>query len=58
VEQPPLASSEVTAERLKVLRQADAILQEIRLAGLYDAIWQAFTGTSVGSERIQRPCAA
>jgi GMP synthase (glutamine-hydrolysing) len=34
---------EVTAERLEVLRQADAIfLEEIRLAGLYDAIWQAF----------------
>jgi GMP synthase (glutamine-hydrolysing) len=34
---------EVTAERLEVLRQADTIfLEEIRLAGLYDAIWQAF----------------
>ena len=34
---------EVTAERLAMLRQADAIfLEEIRLAGLYDAIWQAF----------------
>ena len=34
---------EVTPERLEVLRQADAIfLEEIRLAGLYDAIWQAF----------------
>jgi GMP synthase (glutamine-hydrolysing) len=34
---------EVTRERLEVLRQADAIfLEEIRLAGLYDAIWQAF----------------
>jgi GMP synthase (glutamine-hydrolysing) len=34
---------EVTAERLAVLRQADAIfLEEIRHAGLYDAIWQAF----------------
>jgi GMP synthase (glutamine-hydrolysing) len=33
----------VTAERLAVLRQADAIfLDEIRNAGLYDAIWQAF----------------
>ncbi len=34
----------VTSERLDLLRQADAIyLQEIRAAGLYDAIWQAFT---------------
>ncbi|HLT03181.1 MAG TPA: glutamine-hydrolyzing GMP synthase [Geminicoccaceae bacterium] len=34
---------EVTRERLDVLRQADRIfLEEIRLAGLYDAIWQAF----------------
>jgi GMP synthase (glutamine-hydrolysing) len=34
---------EVTRERIDVLRQADAILlEEIRLAGLYDAIWQAF----------------
>src|SRR5690606_27181453 len=34
---------EVTEARLKVLRQADAIvLQEIRAAGLYDSLWQAF----------------
>ncbi len=34
---------EVTEERLAILRQADAIyLDEIRKAGLYDAIWQAF----------------
>ena len=34
---------EVTEERLAILRQADAILiEEIRSAGLYDAIWQAF----------------
>jgi len=34
---------EVTREKLEVLRQADAIyLDEIRKAGLYDAIWQAF----------------
>ncbi len=33
----------VTRERLDVLRQADAIyLEEIRAAGLYDEIWQAF----------------
>jgi len=34
---------EVTADKLAILRQADAIfLEEIRLEGLYDAIWQAF----------------
>ena len=34
---------EVTHERLEVLREADAIyLEEIRSAGLYDEIWQAF----------------
>ena len=33
----------VTADKLAVLRKADAIyLEEIRKAGLYDAIWQAF----------------
>jgi GMP synthase (glutamine-hydrolysing) len=34
---------EITRERLAILREADAIyLEEIRAAGLYDAIWQAF----------------
>ncbi|HUO21393.1 MAG TPA: glutamine-hydrolyzing GMP synthase [Caulobacteraceae bacterium] len=34
---------EITPERVAVLQQADAIyLEEIRHAGLYDAIWQAF----------------
>jgi GMP synthase (glutamine-hydrolysing) len=33
----------VTREKLEILRKADAIyLEEIRNAGLYDAIWQAF----------------
>lgn len=33
----------VTREKLNILRQADAIyLDEIRKAGLYDTIWQAF----------------
>ena len=33
----------ITREKLDVLRKADAIyLEEIRAAGLYDAIWQAF----------------
>jgi GMP synthase (glutamine-hydrolysing) len=34
---------EVTKERLETLRRADAIfLDEIRKAGLYDSLWQAF----------------
>ncbi|MDQ3079992.1 MAG: glutamine-hydrolyzing GMP synthase, partial [Pseudomonadota bacterium] len=34
---------EVTKERCDILRKADAVyLDEIRSAGLYDAIWQAF----------------
>jgi GMP synthase (glutamine-hydrolysing) len=34
---------EVTRDRLDILRKADAVfLDEIRNAGLYDAIWQAF----------------
>jgi len=33
----------ITRAKLEILRKADAIyLEEIRLAGLYDAIWQAF----------------
>ncbi len=33
----------ITREKLAILRRADAIyLEEIRAAGLYDAIWQAF----------------
>ncbi|MGR3717830.1 MAG: glutamine-hydrolyzing GMP synthase [Thermohalobaculum sp.] len=34
---------EITADKLDILRQADAVyLDEIRKAGLYDEIWQAF----------------
>ncbi|MEP6967505.1 MAG: GMP synthase (glutamine-hydrolyzing), partial [Pseudomonadota bacterium] len=34
---------EVTAEKVAILQQADAVfLDEIRQAGLYDVIWQAF----------------
>ena len=34
---------EVTPERLSILRRADAIfIEEIRRAGIYDQIWQAF----------------
>jgi GMP synthase (glutamine-hydrolysing) len=37
------APGPVTREALDILRKADAInLDEIRRAGLYDAIWQAF----------------
>jgi len=33
----------ISAEKLEILRNADAVyLEEIRNAGLYDAIWQAF----------------
>jgi GMP synthase (glutamine-hydrolysing) len=33
----------VTAERLEILRQADAVLQEeVRRAGLYGELWQSF----------------
>jgi GMP synthase (glutamine-hydrolysing) len=38
-----IPGQEITRERLDILRKADAIyLEEIRIAGLYDAIWQAF----------------
>jgi len=39
-----IPGQEITRERLDILRKADAVyLDEIRNAGLYDAIWQAFT---------------
>jgi GMP synthase (glutamine-hydrolysing) len=35
---------EVTPEKIKILQEADAIyIEEIRKAGLYDKIWQAFS---------------
>ena len=38
-----IPGQEITRERLDILRNADAIyLEELRTAGLYDAIWQAF----------------
>jgi GMP synthase (glutamine-hydrolysing) len=38
-----VVGGEVTAERLDILREADAILQEeIRAAGLYRELWQSF----------------
>ncbi|MCR4426817.1 MAG: glutamine-hydrolyzing GMP synthase [Firmicutes bacterium] len=47
------ALGEVTAERIEILREADAIVtEEISRAGLYSDVWQAFavlpTGRSVG----------
>jgi GMP synthase (glutamine-hydrolysing) len=40
---PSACPGAITREKLEVLRKADAIyLDEIRAAGLYDAIWQAF----------------
>ena len=57
---------EVTADRLEILRRADAIyLEELRRAGLYDEIWQAFavllpvrTVGVMGDERsYERVCA-
>ncbi len=37
---------EVTAEKLAILRAADAVyIDQIRRHGLYDAIWQAFAAT-------------
>ncbi len=39
-----IPGQEITRERLDILRKADTIyLEEIRKAGLYDVIWQAFT---------------
>ena len=38
-----IPGQEITRDKLEILRKADAIyLEEIRAAGLYDAIWQAF----------------
>ncbi len=39
-----IPGQEITREKLEILRLADAVyLDEIRQAGLYDEIWQAFT---------------
>jgi GMP synthase (glutamine-hydrolysing) len=39
-----IPGQEITRDKLEILKKADAIyLEEIRAAGLYDAIWQAFT---------------
>jgi GMP synthase (glutamine-hydrolysing) len=57
---------EVTRERLEVLRRADAVVvEEIRRAGLYDELWQAFavllpvqTVGVMGDERTYENAAA
>jgi GMP synthase (glutamine-hydrolysing) len=57
---------EVTAERLRILRQADAIvLEEIKAAGLYNKIWQSFAVLLpvksvgvMGDERTYESCIA
>jgi len=42
----------VTRDKLDILRKADAVfLEEIRNAGLYDAIWQAFAVLFAGENR-------
>lgn len=39
-----IPGQDITRDKLEILKKADAIyLEEIRNAGLYDAIWQAFT---------------
>jgi len=46
-------TGEVTAERLGILRQADAIfIEEIRRAGLYQDIWQAFAALAPGIRSV------
>ncbi len=57
---------EVTRERLEALRRADAIfIEEIRRAGLYDQVWQAFavylpiqSVGVMGDERTYEDCIA
>ena len=55
-----IVGGEVTQERLDILREADAILQEeIRAAGLYRELWQSFcvlpAVRSVGVQGDERP---
>jgi GMP synthase (glutamine-hydrolysing) len=46
-------TGEVTAERLAMLRHADAIfIEELRTAGLYDGIWQAFAALAPGIRSV------
>ena len=42
----------ITREKLDILRFADDVfIEEIRRAGLYDDIWQAFRGAAAGADR-------
>ena len=44
---------EVTEERLRTLREADAIfIEELRAAGLYGEIWQAFAALAAGVQSV------
>ena len=46
---------DITREKLDTLRQADAIyIEEIRKAGLYDTIWQAFE-LIIGEHKLAQP---
>jgi GMP synthase (glutamine-hydrolysing) len=46
-------TGEVTNDRLETLRQADAIfIEEIRRAGLYQSIWQAFAALAPGIRSV------
>jgi GMP synthase (glutamine-hydrolysing) len=48
-----VVGGEVTAERLELLRDADAILQdEIRAAGLYRELWQSFCVLPAGLRSV------
>ena len=44
---------EVTEDRLEILREADAIfIEEIKRAGLYREIWQAFAALAAGIQSV------
>ncbi|HXG23778.1 MAG TPA: glutamine-hydrolyzing GMP synthase [Chthonomonadales bacterium] len=46
-------TGDVTAERLRILRKADAIfIEELRAAGLYNQVWQAFAALAPGIRSV------
>jgi len=48
-----IVGGDVTPERLAILRQADDIyISEIKKAGIYDQIWQAFAVLLAGSQAV------
>ena len=50
---------DITREKLDILRRADAVyIEEIRRAGLYDAIWQAFAPPRLGFPPVRGSPAA